>query len=78
MKDDNTGWKDLNECCRVSHSKENQLKIYWHNGKFKMTGLNHCHKPICPNCLPILLYRQQLMINQAIQNSVLQRTRFKS
>lgn len=66
MKDD-TGWKDLNECCRVGHDKNNQLKIYQKNGKFKMTGLNHCHKPCCPNCLPILLYKQQLLINQAIQ-----------
>ena len=58
------GFKDLSECCKVSHDK---LKLYQHNGRYKMAGLNHCHKPICPNCLPILLFRQQSMINQAIE-----------
>ena len=58
------GFKDLSECCKVGHDK---LKLYQHNGKYKMTGLNHCHKPCCVHCLPILLYRQQMLINQAVE-----------
>lgn len=60
-----TGFKDLSECCKVSHDK--QLKFYVKNGKYHLAGLNHCHKPCCPNCLPVLLLRQQKLINQAIE-----------
>ena len=58
-----TGFKDLSECGRVSHSN---LKIYQHNGKYKLSGLNTCKKPCCPNCLPKLLLKQKKLIDQAI------------
>ena len=59
-----TGFKDLSECGKVSHSN---LKLYQINGKYKLSGLNTCKKPCCPNCLPKLLLKQKKMISQAIQ-----------
>ena len=58
------GFKDLNECGKVSHSN---LKIYTKNGKYKLSGLNTCKKPCCPNCLPKLLLKQKKLIDQAIR-----------
>ena len=59
------GFKDLNECGKVSHDK--QLKLYCYNGKYKLSGLNSCKKPCCPRCLPKLLIKQKKLIDQAIE-----------
>ena len=61
-----TGFKDLQECGRVRHGEILQLKQR-RNGKYSLIGINTCKKPICPNCLKILLKKQEKSIFQAMQ-----------
>ena len=61
-----TGWKDLNECGKTRHGETLKLKPT-KNGRYSLIGVNTCKKPVCPNCLKILLKKQEKSIFQAMQ-----------
>lgn len=61
-----TGWKDLQECGKTRHGETLKLKQR-KNGRYSLVGINTCKKPICPNCLKILLKKQEKSIFQAMQ-----------
>ena len=61
-----TGWKDLSECGKTRHGETLKLKPT-KNGKYSLVGINTCKKPCCPNCLKILLKKQEKSIFQAMQ-----------
>ena len=61
-----TGWKDLSECGKTRHGETLKLKPT-KNGRYSLIGINTCKKPICPNCLPRLLKKQEKFILQAVK-----------
>lgn len=61
-----TGWKDLSECDKTRHGETLKLKPK-KNGGYSLIGINTCKKPCCPNCLKILLRKQEKSIQKAIQ-----------
>jgi len=61
-----TGWKDLSECGKTRHGEQLRLKPT-KNGRYSLIGINTCKKPICPNCLPRLLKKQEQAIFKAVE-----------
>ena len=61
-----TGWKDLSECGKTRHGETLKLKPT-KNGRYSLIGINTCKKPCCPNCLKILLKKQEKSIFQAMR-----------